>query len=179
MSISLIAVFIPLLMMGGIVGRLFREFAVTLSVAILVSMVVSLTATPMMCAHLLQQEQQHGRLYRKTEEAFTWIVDLYGRTLSVVLRHSALTLMILLATIALNVYLFIHVPKGFFPQQDNGRMIGADSGRPGHFVPGHGQDPAADGEHRRCRPGGRYRERLHRRQEGGTTTESRRVCSSP
>jgi len=123
-SISLVAVFIPLLLMGGIVGRLFREFAVTLSIAIGVSMVVSLTATPMMCAHLLRQHGEHGWLYRANERAFTWIVNAYGRTLSVVLRHAFLTLMILLCTIGLNAYLFIHVPKGFFPQQDNGRMQG-------------------------------------------------------
>ncbi len=121
-SFSLIAVFIPLLMMGGLVGRLFREFAVTLSVAIMVSMMISLSTTPMMCAHLLKQHQEHGRFYRVTERAFTWIVDTYGRTLTIVLRHSFITLLVLLATIALNVYLFIHVPKGFFPEQDNGRM---------------------------------------------------------
>jgi multidrug efflux pump len=123
-SISLVAVFIPLLMMGGIVGRLFREFAVTLSIAIGVSMIVSLTATPMMCAHLLRQHGEHGWLYRANERIFTWVVNTYGRTLSIVLRHSFITLLILLGTIALNAYLFIHVSKGFFPQQDNGRMMG-------------------------------------------------------
>jgi multidrug efflux pump len=121
-SFSLIAVFIPLLLMGGIVGRLFREFAVTLSVAILVSMIVSLTATPMMCAHLLQKELKHGRLYRASERFFTWIVDTYGRTLNIVLEYAAVTLAVLLATIALTVWLFIRVPKGFFPEQDNGRV---------------------------------------------------------
>ncbi len=121
-SFSLIAVFIPLLLMGGIVGRLFREFAVTLSVAILVSMVISLTATPMMCAHLLQKEQKHGRLYRASERFFTWVVDTYGRTLNVVLEHAAITMAVLLATIAVTVWLFIQVPKGFFPEQDNGRV---------------------------------------------------------
>jgi multidrug efflux pump len=125
MSISLVAVFIPLLLMGGIVGRLFREFAVTLSVAILVSLVVSLTATPSMCAHLLKQHESHGRLYRTSERAFNSVVGFYGRTLAVVLRFPATTLAVLLATIALNVYLYIHVPKGFFPQQDNGRMMGS------------------------------------------------------
>ena len=162
-SISLIAVFIPLLLMGGIVGRLFREFAVTLSVAIVVSMVVSLTTTPMMCAHLLKEHESHGRLYRASERAFNWIVGLYGRTLDVVLRHPFVTLLVLLATIGLNVYLFIRVPKGFFPQQDNGRMQRPDSSRPGHVVSGHGQDPAADGQHRGRRSGGRHRERVHRR----------------
>jgi multidrug efflux pump len=125
MSISLVAVFIPLLLMGGIVGRLFREFAVTLSVAIAVSMVVSLTATPMMCAHLLRTHESHGWLYNSTERGFNAVVGIYGKTLSLVLRHSALTLMTLLATIGLNVYLFTHVPKGFFPQQDNGRLNGS------------------------------------------------------
>ena len=124
MSISLVAVFIPLLLMGGIVGRLFREFAVTLSVAILVSLVVSLSATPSMCAHLLKQHESHGRLYRTSERAFNGVVGFYGRSLAVVLRFPATTLAVLLATIALNVYLYIHVPKGFFPQQDNGRMMG-------------------------------------------------------
>ena len=124
-SISLVAVFIPLLLMGGIVGRLFREFAVTLSIAIAVSMVVSLTATPAMCAHLLKQRESHGRLCRASERAFKWVVNAYGRTLATALRYSPVTLGILLATIALNIYLFIHVSKGFFPQQDNGRVMGA------------------------------------------------------
>ena len=124
-SISLVAVFIPLLLMGGVVGRLFREFAVTLAVAVLVSMVVSLTATPMMCAHLLKEHESHGWLYRKSEQAFNAVIRAYGRTLSVVLRFPAITLAVLLATIALNVYLYIYVPKGFFPQQDNGRLMGA------------------------------------------------------
>jgi multidrug efflux pump len=124
MSISLIAVFIPLLMMGGIVGRLLREFAVTLSVAIAVSMVVSLTATPMMCAHLLRGHQTHGWVYNKSEDGFNWLVSLYGKALSFVLRHSFVTLLVLLGTIGLNVYLFLLVPKGFFPQQDTGRMNG-------------------------------------------------------
>ncbi len=124
-SASLIAVFIPILLMGGIVGRLFREFAVTLAVAIAVSMLVSLTTTPMMCAHLLRHQYKHGWLYRITDRAFDAIVRAYGYSLSLVLRHPAVTLAALLATIALNVDLFIRVPKGFFPQQDNGRMMGA------------------------------------------------------
>jgi len=124
-SISLVAVFIPLLMMGGIVGRLFREFAVTMSVAIGISMAVSLTATPMMCAHLLREHETHGKLYWASERAFQWVVNMYGRTLAKVLEHPAITLTILLLTIGLNVFLFIRVPKGFFPQQDNGRMMGS------------------------------------------------------
>ncbi|HTS47153.1 MAG TPA: multidrug efflux RND transporter permease subunit [Bryobacteraceae bacterium] len=124
-SISLVAVFIPLLLMGGIVGRLFREFAVTLSIAIAISMIVSLTTTPMMCAHLLKQEQRHGRFYRITERGFNWVINAYGRALNVVLAHSFITLIILMGTIALNVYLFIRVPKGFFPIQDTGRLNGS------------------------------------------------------
>ncbi len=124
-SISLVAVFIPLLLMGGVVGRLFREFSVTLSVAIMVSMVVSLTATPAMCAHLLQEHESHGWLYLASERAFNAVVRAYGRTLSKVLAFPAITLAVLLATIALNIYLYIHVSKGFFPQQDNGRIMGA------------------------------------------------------
>jgi multidrug efflux pump len=127
-SVSLVAVFIPLLLMGGIVGRLFREFAVTLSVAIAVSMVVSLTATPMMCAYLLKAHRSHGWMYRTSERAFTWVVDTYGWTLTLALRFHAVTLLVLLATIGLNVYLFIRVPKGFFPQQDNGRIQGSMQG---------------------------------------------------
>ena len=123
-SISLVAVFIPILLMGGIVGRLFREFAVTLSVAILVSMVISLTATPMMCAYLLKPQESHGRLYQISETGFGWIIDLYGRSLSIVLRYSFVTLLILLGTIGLTGYLFVRVPKGFFPQQDTGRLNG-------------------------------------------------------
>ncbi len=125
MSTSLVAVFIPLLLMGGVVGRLFREFAVTLTIAIVVSMIVSLTTTPSMCAHLLKVHEAHGWLYRKSERVFNWFVAAYGRTLSVVLRHPATTLAVLLGTIGLNFYLYVRVSKGFFPQQDNGRMMGA------------------------------------------------------
>src|SRR5262249_7143585 len=114
MSLSLIAVFIPLLLMGGIVGRLFQEFAITLSVAILVSLVVSLTATPMMCARLLApaQPEKQGRFFRASERVFNWMHDGYARTLAVALRHSTLVWLILLATVALNVWLYVIVPKG-------------------------------------------------------------------
>ena len=125
MSLSLVAVFLPLLLMGGIVGRLFREFAVTMASAIVISMVVSLTATPMMCAHLLEEHERHGRLYDWSERAFNAVIRAYGRTLDVVLRFAIVTLLVLIATIALTAYLFIHVSKGFFPQQDTGRMAGS------------------------------------------------------
>ncbi len=125
-SLSLIAVFIPILLMGGIVGRLFREFAVTLSVAILVSLFVSLTATPMMCSRLLTYSppESHGRLYRRSERVFNWALGFYERTLTWVLDHAALTLGVLIITIAVNVFLLIIVPKGFFPLQDNGTVMG-------------------------------------------------------
>ena len=129
-SISLVAVFIPILMMGGIVGRLFREFAVTLSVAILVSLLVSLTTTPMMCSRLLKhvRDDQHGKAYRVSERFFQWILQTYERTLGWVLEHSTLTLVVLALTIGVNIYLLWIVPKGFFPQQDNGTAFGGIQG---------------------------------------------------
>src|SRR5580700_2940479 len=129
-SISLVAVFIPLLFMGGIVGRLFREFAVTLSTAIVVSMIISLTTTPMMCAFLLRNErgQKHGRIYQFNERAFDKLLGLYRRSLHWVLEHAALTLTVLLLTVALNVVLVIVIPKGFFPQQDTGAITGGVQG---------------------------------------------------
>jgi multidrug efflux pump len=129
-SVSLIAVFIPLLMMGGIVGRLFREFAVTLSTAILVSMVISLTTTPMMCAYLLKDERtkKHGRLYLASERTFDWVLSLYRRSLEWVLANPTLTLVVLVLTVALNVVLVIQMPKGFFPQQDTGAIVGGVQG---------------------------------------------------
>jgi multidrug efflux pump len=129
-SLSLVAVFLPILLMGGIVGRLFREFAVVLSTAILVSLVVSLTTTPMMCARLLRyrRPEDHGRVYRASERLFTGLLRAYERSLTVVLRHPAITLGVLLLTMALNIYLFVIVPKGFFPQQDNGTVFGGIQG---------------------------------------------------
>jgi multidrug efflux pump len=138
MSLSLIAVFIPILLMGGIVGRLFREFAVTLSIAILISMVVSLTTTPMMCAYILKPprrrageggegepaEKPPGRLARGAEWAFTKVQNGYARTLRIVLRHPRLTMLVFMATIILNIFLYVQIPKGFFPQQDTGRIVG-------------------------------------------------------
>jgi len=125
-SISLIAVFTPILLMGGIVGRLFREFAVTLSVAILISMVISLTTTPMMCALLLKPEKQRsrGKFFQVSERVFDRVLRFYEITLTRVLLHPAITLLVLIALVALNFYLFYIVPKGFFPQQDTGRLNG-------------------------------------------------------
>ena len=129
-SISLIAVFIPLLLMGGIVGRLFREFAVTLSTAVFVSMVISLTTTPMMCAYLLKNErtEKHGRIYMASEKVFDWVLSLYRGSLHWVLDHPTLTLVVLFITIALNVVLIIKIPKGFFPTEDTGSITGSVRG---------------------------------------------------
>jgi multidrug efflux pump len=137
-SLSLVAVFTPILLMGGIVGRLFREFAVVLSTAILVSLVISLTTTPMMCARLLragsaratagQQAKQRGRFGQVSENVFGWVSDCYKRSLQIVLRHPAITLGVLVATIAATLWLFVRVPKGFFPEQDNGTIFGGMQG---------------------------------------------------
>jgi multidrug efflux pump len=125
-SMSLIAVFIPLLLMGGIVGRLFREFAVTLSTAIVVSMAISLTTTPMMCAYLLKSEKdvQHGRMYKGFDRVFQWVLGLYRRSLRWVLENPGLILTVLVLIIALNVVIAYKIPKGFFPQQDTGTLGG-------------------------------------------------------
>jgi multidrug efflux pump len=129
-SISLIAVFIPLLMMGGIVGRLFREFAVTLSTAILVSMFISLTTTPMMCAYILKDERtkKHGRIYLASERVFSWVLSLYRHSLKWVLANPTITLVVLFLTVALNVVMVVRMPKGFFPQQDTGAIVGGVQG---------------------------------------------------
>ena len=126
MSASLIAVFIPILLMSGIVGRLFREFAVTLSIAILISMVVSLTTTPMMCAYVLRAHdgRTEGLFFRASERVFGALQSLYGRSLGFVLRHPLLTMLVFLATVVLNIHLYVTIPKGFFPQQDTGRIVG-------------------------------------------------------
>jgi multidrug efflux pump len=126
LTVSLIAVLIPLLFMGDIVGRLFREFAITLAVTILVSAVVSLTLTPMMCAKILRYKpaSEQGWFYRTSEHAFNWVIGRYAVTLQWVLRHQGLTLFVMCATIAATVALFIVVPKGFFPVQDTGLIIG-------------------------------------------------------
>src|ERR1700751_1079792 len=124
-TFSLIAVFIPLFLMSGYVGLLFREFAITVSVALLLSLVISRTLTPMMCAYLLKPEsKEHGWLYRMSERGFDGLLDLYEAGLKIVLRHRFITLMVMLGTIALTGYLYVIIPKGFFPQQDTGLIIG-------------------------------------------------------
>jgi multidrug efflux pump len=130
-SISLIAVFIPILLMGGIIGRLFREFALTLSSAILVSMVISLTTTPTMCARVLHSEKdvKHGRLYQWSERMFAGLLSGYQRSLAWTLDHPALILIIFVATLGLNVWQLLLIPKGFFPQQDTGIISGGMQGQ--------------------------------------------------
>jgi multidrug efflux pump len=157
MSISLIAVFIPILLMGGIVGRLFREFAMTISIAILISLAISLATTPMMCAVLLRGEtgEGHGRLYRFSERFFEAMLNFYRRTLTSALRHPAMMMLVFFVTVGLSVYLYVVIPKGFFPQQDTGRLIGsiqADQSisfqlmqqKLAQFVSTIKQDPAVD-----------------------------------
>jgi multidrug efflux pump len=126
MSVSLIAVFIPLLLMGGMVGRLFREFAVTLSVAVFISLILSLTTTPMMCATLLRSERTytHGRMYRASERVFEWLHRNYERSLWWSLRHPRVMISLVGAALATSIFLFIVIPKGFFPEQDTGRITG-------------------------------------------------------
>jgi multidrug efflux pump len=156
-TLSLMAVFIPILMMGGIFGRLFREFAVTLAVAVGVSLVISLTATPMMCAYFLRahSHEGHGWLYRANERVFQGILRLYEITLAWVLRHQFLMLLVTLATIGVTVYLYGYIPKGFFPQQDTGAISGAIQADQSssfqamrdllqQFVTLVGEDPAVD-----------------------------------
>ncbi|GAB1715455.1 MAG: acriflavin resistance protein [Nitrobacter sp.] len=126
MSVSLIAVFIPILLMGGIVGRLFREFAMTISIAVVISLVISLATTPVMCAMLLRRDadRAHGRLYQASERIFNAMLNGYRRTLAVALRHPRSVMAVLFMILGLNFYLYDIIPKGFFPQQDTGRMIG-------------------------------------------------------
>ncbi|MGJ5203484.1 efflux RND transporter permease subunit [Bradyrhizobium sp. HKCCYLR20261] len=125
-TLSLIAVFIPLFLMGGYVGKLFQEFALTITASLILSLVISLTLTPMMCARLLKDESRtrHGRLYLLSERAFDSLLALYARGLNVVLRHRLSTLLVMLSTIALTFYLYTAIPKGFFPQEDTGQIVG-------------------------------------------------------
>ncbi|MGH8305919.1 MAG: efflux RND transporter permease subunit, partial [Steroidobacteraceae bacterium] len=126
MSLSLVAVFIPILLMGGIVGRMFREFSITLSVAVLISLLVSLTTTPMMCSRFIRHADPatQGRLFGASERAFAAVLRGYGRSLSWALTNRGLVMVLLAATVIFNIYLYVVIPKGFFPQQDTGRLIG-------------------------------------------------------
>jgi len=165
MSVSLVAVFLPILLMGSIVGRLFREFAITLSMAVMVSLFVSLTATPMMCSRFLPNpaEHSHGWFYRVTERGFEAMQNFYRRTLAVALRHSLIVAGILVATVALNVYLFNHIGYNLFPSQDNGLLTGnIQADQSISFQADEAEARPAAG-HRPGGSGGRQRGRLHRR----------------
>ena len=149
MTLSLVSVFIPILLMGGLVGRLFREFAVTLTIAVTISLLVSLSVTPMMCSRFLRSERAagHGRLYRFGERAFDGLTGVYDRTLRWVLRHRRFTMVVTLATICLNVYLYTIVPKGFFPQQDVGRIVGSIQAEQDISSTGHARQDAGVRQH--------------------------------
>ena len=179
-SISLIAVFIPILLMGGIIGRLFREFAVTLSVTILVSLFISLTTTPMLCALWLKHKQtapkpgRMNRLFNASEHLFSSMQIAYGKTLKWAIDHRRITLLILIATICFNVFLYIVVPKGFFPQQDTGQMFGvirADQSISFNAMKEKMQNLHAENQ---GRPGHQSGHRLYRQRAAPTTP----VCSS-
>ena len=165
LTVSLIAVLIPLLFMGDIVGRLFREFAVTLGVTILMSAVVSLTLTPMMCARLLRHRTNHeaGRLNRASEAAFDWVIAIYGRTLQWVLRHQTATLLVAVGTLVLTVVLYVVVPKGFFPVQDTGVIMGVSEASQTISFAGMAERQQALAENHSRGPGGRELVILHRR----------------
>ena len=145
LTVSLVAVLIPLLFMGGIIGRLFREFAVTLSTAIVASAIISLTLTAMMCGHILRpiRKEDEGRVARASEAAFDWMVRIYDRGLGWVLDHQALTLAATVATVALTFFLAVVIPKGLFPQQDTGMLLGITEAPHRRLVPGDDGAPAA------------------------------------
>ena len=163
MSLSLVAVFIPILMMGGMVGRLFREFAVTLSAAILVSMAVSLTTTSMMCATVLRSGKDvgHGRAYEISENTFNWLRRKYEVSLRWALGHARLMLIVMGMTVATSIFLFIVLPKGFFPEQDIGRISGTiQADQDISYQSMIGETDAGPGHHPH-RPGSRYGRRLY------------------
>ena len=174
MSLSLVAVFIPLLLMSGIVGRLFREFAVTMATAILISMVVSLTATPMMCAHLLKDHERHGRLYHWSERVFNAVISAYGRMLDVVLRFAIVTLLVLIGTIALTGYLYVHVSEGLFPAAGHRATGGSIQADQDSSFQSMNDLSAADDRHRQSGSGRGERRRVQRRRQG---RRMRRGCS--
>ncbi len=165
MSMSLIAVFIPILLMGGIIGRLFREFAMTISIAILISLAVSLATTPMMCAVLLRSDvgKPHGRLYQLSERFFEAMLNIYRRSLTSALRHPFTMMLIFFTVFGLNFYLYVVDPEGLLSAAGHRPDDRLDPGRPEHFVPVDAAEAGAVRQHHQGRSGGRYRGRLHRR----------------
>ena len=179
-SVSLIAVLIPLLLMSGIIGRLFREFAVTMAMTIVVSAFVSLTLTPMMASRFLKShdEEKHGRLYKLSERGFDAMANGYERGLDFVLRHSFVTLMIFFATVAATGYLFVIIPKGFFPQQDTGIIFGTIRCGAGRFLPGDVQDAGTARRDRAGRSRRRHRWRWGSAPASATPRRTTAACSS-
>ena len=165
LTVSLIAVLIPLLFMGDVVGRLFREFAVTLAVTIVISAVVSLTLTPMMCSRILRHSQgrRAGRFYHASENMFKSMIAFYGRTLKVVLRYQTITLLVALATLVLTVVLYIFIPKGFFPVQDTGVIQGISQASQSISFDAMSREAAGTGADHPSRSGGRKPVVVHRR----------------
>ena len=165
LTVSLVAVLIPLLFMGGIIGRLFREFAVTLSTAIVASAIISLTLTAMMCGHILRpiRKEDEGRIARASEAAFDWMVKVYDRGLGWVLNHQALTLAATVATVALTFFLAVVIPKGLFPQQDTGMLLGITEAPIDISFPAMMTLPAGGGGRHPRRSRRRQRRLLHRR----------------
>ena len=181
LTVSLIAVLIPLLFMGDVVGRLFREFAVTLAVTIIISAVVSLTLTPMMCARILRHnpEEQQTRFYRASEHVFNRMIAFYGRTLKVVLRYQTITLLVALGTLVLTIVLYIMIPKGFFPGAGYGRDPGHLAGVAVHFVRRHGDQAAGTGADHPAGSGGREPFVVHRRRRHQYHAEQRPHLHQP
>ncbi len=163
MSTSLVAVFTPILLMGGMIGRLFREFAVTLSMAVGVSLLVSLTTTPMMCAAILKSKFRPGSFYKAGERIFDGMHDGYDRSLSWALRHPRFMILLTAVTVAVNIYLYSTVPKGFFPQQDTGSPRRRNPRGAGRFVPVDAGEAGEGRGHRGKGSRGRHGDRLHRR----------------
>ena len=165
LTVSLIAVLIPLLFMGDVAGRLFRQFAVTLAVTIVFSAFVSLTLTPMMSARILKHTplRQQGWFYRKSEKVFEDIIAFYGRTLKWVLRYQTITLLVAVATLVLTVFLYIEIPKGFFPTQDTGIIQGITQASPSTSFAADGAAAAGDCEGAAGRSGGGGHLVVHRR----------------
>ena len=181
LTVSLIAVLIPLLFMGDVVGRLFREFAVTLAVTIVISAVVSLTLTPMMCARILRHnpEEQQGRFYRASERVFERMIAFYGRTLKVVLRYQTITLLVAAGHPGADIFLYIVIPKGFFPVQDTGVIQGISQAPQTISFAGHGQSAAGAGEGHPAGSRGREPLVLHRRRRHQHHAQQRTHLDQP
>ena len=181
LTVSLIAVLIPLLFMGDVVGRLFREFAVTLAVTIILSAVVSLTLTPMMCSRILRhtpEKKEQGRFFKASERAFENMIAFYGRTLKFVLRYQTITLLVAVATLVLTIVLYITIPKGFFPTQDTGVIQGISQAPETISFAGYEEEAAGTGGCDSSGSGGGEFVFFYRRGRDEYDAEQRTVCKS-